>query len=343
MASLILRKFGGMYPSANKKAIPEAAATYVRNLNLRFGDFRPMPIAANKAVAVAGSTLYKFDGSETFITKAGDVSFVRGQTAGDTTERTYYTGDGAPKVTDLTLAVRQLGVPAPTVAPSVEVNKIDEFSPEDATAAQAVSMAEMFGIIRNNMNWTYVGLNDGELAVEFEATSNPWEFSFLIPGTLAGGTFTPTTHAHYNLMDSRFGTYVANTGASYYGKVPMFLRGAAFSFDASLETDLDAMVDPSDPAKKLTTAEQRATIVSTLNSSLDAANKARDAAIARLRDIKVEFTTIANSADVMVEADKTAVQAFYARAEVTTILAEAKKAAAWAIRNACSTFNTVSS
>ena len=49
MASIILRQFGGMQPSANKKAIPESAATYVRNLDLRFGDFRPLPVAASEA------------------------------------------------------------------------------------------------------------------------------------------------------------------------------------------------------------------------------------------------------------------------------------------------------
>jgi len=58
------------------------------------------------------------------------VHAVRGFDAEDTTERTYYTGDGIAKVTDNTIALasapypttsRPLGLPAPTSAPSVQV------------------------------------------------------------------------------------------------------------------------------------------------------------------------------------------------------------------------------
>jgi hypothetical protein len=58
----------------------------------------------------------------------GVVHAVRGFDAEDTTERTYYTGDGIPKVTDNTMALasapypttsRPLGMPAPASAPSV--------------------------------------------------------------------------------------------------------------------------------------------------------------------------------------------------------------------------------
>lgn len=61
-----------------------------------------------------------------------DVDVVRGAIAGDTAERTYYTGDGAPKVTDNVLALTggtaypiaayTLGVPPPASVPTVAVS-----------------------------------------------------------------------------------------------------------------------------------------------------------------------------------------------------------------------------
>jgi hypothetical protein len=77
-------------------------------------------------------SIYRFDQNETDEKKywfhwTTDVDVVQGFIAGDTSERTYYTGDGVPKVTNSTLALTgggtlypiasyTLGVPKPTVA-----------------------------------------------------------------------------------------------------------------------------------------------------------------------------------------------------------------------------------
>lgn len=339
MATISLRRFGGMAPSANDKTMEEHIAIYAKNINLRFSDFRPMPVAANVGAATAGSTLYRFEGNNAFITKAGEVSFVRGPIPTDTTERTYYTGDGLPKVTDLTNAIRQLGVPQPASAPTIAINKVDEYSREDSVSAQAASLQQMTDIVRANMVWAYTGLNNDELGAYFVATPRGWEFSFVIAGSMVDGAFVPTNPANFNLLDHRFGYYLETEGATTVAKVPITLRGGVLSFDATLEADLDALLDPSDNTKKLLTAEQRAAIAKALADSLAAANKKRDEVIQTLRTLKPEFETLANSATSMYMSDKAAVQAFYARAEVTNAISAAKTAVANTILNAAYTFN----
>jgi hypothetical protein len=74
------------------------------------------------------------------MTWATDVNVARGQIAGDTTERTYYTGDGVPKVTDATLcstggtnypnAAWTLGLPKPVASPIVTVTGTGSGLPE---------------------------------------------------------------------------------------------------------------------------------------------------------------------------------------------------------------------
>lgn len=340
MASIILREFGGMMPSANKKAIPEAAATYVRNITPRFGDFRPLPVAANVATVTAGATLYKFEGSGTFITKTTSVNFVRGPIPTDTTERTYYTGDGAPKVTDLTGAVRALGVPAPTTAPTVTVNTVDEYSREDADKALPEALNYFVNSVLANQSWTYVGLENAELT-QFYASPSPWNFEFLIAGSEVGGVFVPTNPTLRNLQDARLSYHQDTISGSVYGMVPLTLRGAQLSFGAGLETAIATITNP-ETGSALLTSGQVDDLMDALADMLKDADANRDAIIPRIRKLKEDFIALASSTETLTEADSAAVTAFYARSEVAAAIANAKTAAAYEILNAVTTYNTAS-
>ena len=339
MASIVLRQFGGMMPSANKKAIPEAAATYVRNINPRFGDFRPLPVASNVATVTAGATLYKFEGSATFLTNSNQVNYVRGPIPTDTTERTYYTGDGAPKVTDLTGTVRALGVPAPSAAPSVTVNTVDEYSREDADKALPEALNYFVNSVLANQEWTYVGLEDAEIT-QFTTSSAPWNFEFLIAGSEVGGVFVPTNTTLRNLMDARLSFHLDTVSGALYGMVPLTLRGAQLSFGAGLETAISSITNPETGAALLT-AGQVADLMESLTDMLKDADENRDAVIPRIRKLKEDFIALASSTEALTEADTAAVAAFYARTEVDTAIDNAKTAAAYEILNAVTTYNTV--
>lgn len=131
-----ISNFGGMMPRQNAAMLPNAVAQVARNCTLWHGDLRslksartvvkPVPLAkAIKSIYRMGMSLPE---TQYWLTWTTDVDVARGIVAGDTTERTYYTGDGVPKVTNLQMATQggtsypvnayALGVPAPTRAPT---------------------------------------------------------------------------------------------------------------------------------------------------------------------------------------------------------------------------------
>ncbi|APW38441.1 hypothetical protein RD110_15570 [Rhodoferax koreense] len=133
---LMVSQFLGENRALHEKLLP--ATVGVRSLNHKpgSGDFRPWRSPSTVATVPAGrQTIYRMgrdvaSDARYWLSWTGIVHAVRGFDPDDTTERTYYTGDGVPKVTDnLALdgtdpqvnpaAPRLLGVPAPVSAPIV--------------------------------------------------------------------------------------------------------------------------------------------------------------------------------------------------------------------------------
>lgn len=129
--------FTGAINALHPKLLPESAGTVSWNQKPGRGDFRPWREPLDVAtVPAARRTIYRFgrdvaeDGRYWF-SWPGIVHAVRGMVGDDTSERTYYTGDGFPKWTDNTIALagsaypaawRKLGVPPPTVALTVKAS-----------------------------------------------------------------------------------------------------------------------------------------------------------------------------------------------------------------------------
>lgn len=341
MAYLILRAFGGMAPSANAKAIDPAVATYAQNLNQRFSDFRPLPGALVVGAAAAGATLYRFETSGDFITRAGTVHFVRGPIPTDATERTYYTGDGLPAVIDNTGDVRRLGVPAPVAAPAVTVNVTDEYSQDDEAAAKAAALSNFTGIIWDNCDWPYVGLSDADLADRFIPGGAPWVYSLTIPGTMVDGQFTPTNKAHRNLIDDRLRFHIGPYQGGTAGWVDMHVRGAEVVLNPTLKADLMAIADPSDATgvRKLIAEKDADTIIASLTNDLKAPQLVRDASVARLRALKTEFLTVADTSSAVPDSLRAAITEFYQRPDVAAEVDKAINSAAAAIRSALRTYS----
>lgn len=290
MPSISLRNFGGMAPSANPKSLPEAAATFVQNLDLRFGDFRPLPVPSVVAAATAGASLYKLEGAAGFITRPSAVSFVRGPIPNDATERTYYSGDGAPKVTDLTGDVRQLGVPQPAAAPAVVVNRVAQFSQADADLARQAKQADYARAIQNSVKRPYVGVS-ATVAALFTPSTIEGRFTFLVAGGMVNGNFVPTNPKHRLLMDDRLKFYLTPAG----GCVDIAARGMTAAFDGDLDAALATIKNPIDNTTQLLTSDQIAATHELLNMGLKAREPARDAVTARIDAMMKEFVTLANN------------------------------------------------
>lgn len=123
--------FAGANRALQPKLLGEVVGQDSQNHKPGKGDLRPwkQPLTA-ATVPSSRQTIYRF-GRDTvsdanyWFSWTTIVHAVRGYNTADTTERTYFTGNGAPKWTDNTIALasapyptatRQLGVPAPTLA-----------------------------------------------------------------------------------------------------------------------------------------------------------------------------------------------------------------------------------
>jgi hypothetical protein len=148
-----ITNFGGLHPKASPRALPSDGAQIAKDLQPGNREFRPLG-QDTQVVASSGvtnpKTIYRFqhksdgtfntDMTTGWIVKAIEMSFVKGQINDDTTERTFATSDDGsnpPWVYDATDTVtgRRLGVPAPTDAPTLVVNRVAQFSTDDRAAA----------------------------------------------------------------------------------------------------------------------------------------------------------------------------------------------------------------
>lgn len=123
--------FRGENRALHPKLLPEGACAVSRNQKPGRGDLRPWRNPLTVATVPAGrNSIYRMgrdvaSDADYWLSWTGTVHAVRGFETGDTTERTYYTGDGTPKVTDNVMglaaapyptASRPLGIPAPATA-----------------------------------------------------------------------------------------------------------------------------------------------------------------------------------------------------------------------------------
>ena len=137
MAMITLAGFAGENRAIHPKLLPDAVGVTSRNQKPGRGDLRPWKQPTTVATVPAGrQTIYRMgrdvdSDTQYWLSWTSVVHAVRGFDADDTTERTYFTGNGAPKVTDNTMALssapyptssRPLGLPAPGSAPIVQTN-----------------------------------------------------------------------------------------------------------------------------------------------------------------------------------------------------------------------------
>lgn len=146
MTAISIKEFAGQAPKVNPRQLPPSMAQIALNCKLwsTLEPFRdvaavvtPTKVGANMSMYRLGQGLAE---TQFWMTWATDVNVVRGQIAGDTTERTYYTGDGVPKVTDATLCTAggtnypvtsyTLGIPKPITSPTLVVSGAGTGLPE---------------------------------------------------------------------------------------------------------------------------------------------------------------------------------------------------------------------
>lgn len=139
MSLLAFTSFSGVAPKIIPERLPATMAQTALNLNLESRTLRPLRGLLDVETGLTAgdpSTIYRFgldvvSDTQYWFHWIDDIDLVKGPIVGDQTERTFYTGDGAPKWTNNTLALvggppypvayRDLGVPPPGTAPTVSV------------------------------------------------------------------------------------------------------------------------------------------------------------------------------------------------------------------------------
>lgn len=141
MAVISIKSFGGISPRTPTRSLQDSQAQVAINCPVFAGTLNPLP-GLSASVATLGKTgtpqtIYRFgqdikSDTQYWFSWNTDVDVCRGQVSGDTSEWTFYTGDGAPKATYSSLALsstgypavsRPLGLPAPSAALKASAGK----------------------------------------------------------------------------------------------------------------------------------------------------------------------------------------------------------------------------
>ncbi|GEK46559.1 hypothetical protein HPA02_08420 [Bisbaumannia pacifica] len=166
--------FRGELPILDARLLPENNAQVARNLYLRRGTLKPerAPAAVASLPGVTSpANLYHYDvgndgdGFWFSWSSAYDVDVARSPIAGDEHARVYWTGQGAPKMSSLSMATSgsgpypsawyQLGVPAPPSAPTV-AEPGDRVAPDPITNGNGDVVEEIAYPPRTALETAYV-------------------------------------------------------------------------------------------------------------------------------------------------------------------------------------------
>jgi hypothetical protein len=134
-------EFSGIRPKADERLLPDGNAQVAENITTERGGMRPLAGLLD-VVSLAKNntqTIYRFGQALNSSTQfwfhwTTDVDVAKGPIANDTSERTYWTGDGVPKYTNA--AVGTTGTNLPAVVYPLGVP-----APEDAAIATATGTA----------------------------------------------------------------------------------------------------------------------------------------------------------------------------------------------------------
>lgn len=332
MAAIALSGFLGMIPSGNPLLIADAASVHCSNAFSRFGDLRPVS-DDNEVSTVSDTdpkTLYRMSrqsdgspyvgGAYGWITHSTVVNYVRGPVAGDNTERTYYTGDGAPKVRTIDESIRPLGIPSPLYMPSVTVLAVDQMTPEQVSESYSAAIVSAVDSIKANLTYG----DDTRITPEAITGGVVDESN----GKYMVWTLPNNAENAYLLLQSIGGYKFEGDGDDICLKVPC--RPSVSSLNESaLIADLEMLVRPDDDgtgpneAGPLLTTEQIDKIIANIKQSVTA-----DCpwVIAKIKDLESEFAGLYRIvvSGQAVSASYAAVQAFYETPAVVVAIENAK-------------------
>lgn len=168
MAVIQIKSFGGISPKVPPRYLQDSQAQTALNCPVFNGALQPLSDVGSAVTTLTKvgtpQTIYRFgqdvvSDSQYWFHWTTDVNVCRGQVSGDTSEWTFYTGDGIPKATYSTIALsgsnypavsRPLGLPAPDAALTVSLDAFvaDSYAAEvTLTASHIALLTTTYGVL----------------------------------------------------------------------------------------------------------------------------------------------------------------------------------------------------
>ena len=365
MPVIKLAQLGGLRPAVSPRALSDADARVSQNLLASTAEFRPLAKDALRASGLTTSdpkTIYrparKADGSLNVDTTTGwrvgaDVlSYARGQIDDGATERVYYastTGSEPPRVLDAAGIDKQLGVPAPTSAPSVVVNEVYSFTEEVKQIEKAQAQAQLVQMAQANATPAVVGLAGVLPAVgwlrrsEFDS-SVPAEKSILrifavdpttkalistyssMPVAEAAWIFDPALGGEYSAKPPGLVLPAWAAAHSYWWVISLKAFARAYDVNVAGLTAAAQTIDMpgTQGAQKYLTPSQATLLVDRINAKFDVDSPAVQSLVDTLHDRQRTVATMfERGGEVSI---KSATEAFYNRSDIAASISSAKTA-----------------
>lgn len=269
MAGLKISPFQGVAPKTSPELLPASGAQIARNCKLYSGDIIPYPqpvIVANTARTGAIKTLYGLrnpsNASELkWLSWLTDVDIATLASTETAEQRFFYTGDGAPKVSNYALATSgvgpyptgyyDLGLPLPTNVPTTTFTAFTQKTSasffRDAGGVATITTSAPHGLRSGNIvtvsgftsrtgTYSQTGTTTITITITAHGLSNGATVTLdFTSGAAIDGTFT-ISNATTDTFD-----IVVSASATTSGNVSLDLRG----FNA---TNVTVTVDPATPS-----------------------------------------------------------------------------------------------
>lgn len=231
MSTIQFSPFSGLIPKSDGAMLPPNAAQIAKNARFSSGQLEAfnLPLTVVSSLPDNINTIYRFgqttnSDTDYWFTFSNVVDVVKGPIANDTTERTFYTGDGFPKVTYAAKAIDQQPYPSGffrlgTPAPAIPIVATVSGAP---TSETAISESRIY-------TYTFVSSAGEESApadASNEVTVKPGQTVSLMLGGPPSGLYDTVAKRIYRSVTGTNGTEylfvaeVADSANSYDDNVP---------------------------------------------------------------------------------------------------------------------------
>ena len=196
MAGIVVKPFGGIMPAVDARDLPRVGgAAVANNLDMAWGDFRPLPTDGGGVASVENGarSIFRTPDTGTWLSSLQDVNYVRSQINDDPTERIFLTGRNDYPEYWQGGEYRRLGVPSPATAPVATVTtKYDPYTADERADDIDINLlGGMVSAARASLNpITWVGALDSSGLTQW-TTANGFDQDFpqyLVYGQEGNGT-----------------------------------------------------------------------------------------------------------------------------------------------------------